>query len=532
MTLLQAQTLRPRRSLGQALIALINQPGFQLGTLLLWALLMNREGVRVPNANEFTYLLYFYKAWHAQFLATDWTFQETTAGHGIFNLALGWITLLMPLESAAWLGRALVWTGAFIGLMRVGRHFQIASWVVWIGILLWLAQRQAPVTVEWIIGTFEAKCIAYICLLFGIDAALRNKNLLAGVLCGLAFTFHTAVGMWGGAALGVAVLLHNPIRETIKFALAVVVFCLPGLISSIPLLFGHHAISAEEAKYIVTTFEPQCLDPLSFPKLWLILMPLLMLFGACYSYWLRAERTARLLFWFELSLASFFLFGVIARLAGRFDLVQLFPLRVFSVFVLLFFYWQMGRIVVDACRRQRRPGANRPPAVVIGFAIVLLLVVPNPLLQFGRMAGTHLHRYQEITTNQLSPNRSEDADFRKAAVWVEANTPQQDVVIAPPWLGDAFYYTRRPLIANWHFPRYDAMTEWRSRIESLVGDVINDPDGPGEIGALSRQRYAKMTTDHVLTLGQKYQAKWLVTSGKYPFEQVYESGNYSVYRLP
>ena len=75
--------------------ALFNNRAFQLASLLAFALVLNREGTWVPSGNEQIYLLYLYKAAHHGFLSTDWTFQEPTAGHLIFNVAFGWTTLEM-----------------------------------------------------------------------------------------------------------------------------------------------------------------------------------------------------------------------------------------------------------------------------------------------------------------------------------------------------------------------------------------------------------------------------------------------------
>lgn len=127
----------------EKVLALLSSRRFQLMTLLVYALFLNREGVRVPSGNELVYLLYVYKAWHPHFMAGDWTFLEPTAGHGFFNFASGWLTLLMPLEWAAWAGRFICWTLTFIGLFRLGEHFRISSWKIWLGILFWMMQRQA-----------------------------------------------------------------------------------------------------------------------------------------------------------------------------------------------------------------------------------------------------------------------------------------------------------------------------------------------------------------------------------------------------
>ncbi len=163
------------------ILRLLNNRWLLIASLLLFALVLNREGDRMPTGNEFVYLLYFFKAWHlSTYLPTDWTFQEPTAGHAVFNYTTGWLTRLVSLTSAAWAGRLCSWVATCIGLFRLGRHYKIPPWAVWGGIVLWLLQRQSTVTGEWMIGSFEAKVIAYPCLLFAIDAALSGRNILAG----------------------------------------------------------------------------------------------------------------------------------------------------------------------------------------------------------------------------------------------------------------------------------------------------------------------------------------------------------------
>src|ERR1700677_693438 len=143
--------------------------------LLVFAVVLNREGQRVPGGNENTYLLYVYKAWHPNFLAIDWTFHETTAGHPVFNFLAGWPTRFISLELLGWIGRFFCWILSFIALLRLGRHFRIPLWLVTTTILIWLCERQAFVATEWIIGTFEAKSVAYVCLLVALDSILRKR---------------------------------------------------------------------------------------------------------------------------------------------------------------------------------------------------------------------------------------------------------------------------------------------------------------------------------------------------------------------
>jgi hypothetical protein len=516
--------------------SLWNNRWLLIGSLLLFALVLNREGDHMPTGNEFVYLLYFYKGWHPTFLSTDWTFQEPTAGHAIFNYACGWLTRLMPLKAAAWLGRLSSWMVTLIGLFRLGRHFKIAPWAVGAGIFLWMLQRQSPVTGEWMIGTFEAKVIAYPCLLFAIDAALSGRSLLAGILAGLAFSFHSAVGMWGGAALGLMVLLHYPIRKTLEFSVAAIVCSLPGLITSWNLVMGPHAISRTEAKYLTTISLPDCFDAAGFPHTWVALLLILPIFAGMFARWKRDDRAVWQLMIFQIALACFFAFGVVSRIIGRFDRVELFPMRVWATFALLLFYWQIMSIVQSLINRKPVPKS------LCAAAIVLFLAMPSPILQLRDMIASHVAKYLHPARAVELTAKGNDADFIAAAKWVSANTPENDVVIAPPWRNDGFYYIRRPLIANWHAPRYDALTEWQQRIESLVGDTSNltyEDAMLGEMAPREWSYYANLSADQIQNIrtrigedGKPWGGKWLITTGHYPYRLAFSAGSYSVYALP
>lgn len=528
--------IAPRRSAFESIAALINSRSFQLMTLLSYAFFLNREGVRVPSGNELVYLLYVYKAWHPHFMAGDWTFLEPTAGHGFFNLASGWLTLLMPLEWAAWVGRFACWVLSFIGLLRLGRHFQIPSWGIWLGVLLWMVQRQAlPTTpwTEWIVGSFEAKCPAYICLIFALDAALRQRPVLAGLLAGLAFSFHSAVGMWGGVAIGWAIVTHLPMRKSALFCAAAIATALPGLLSSLPLVTGSHAINPTEAQFLVTRALPLCLDPFAMEWPYVALLVLMLLFGWQYRRQ-RGGQTASMLFQFQLALAACFEFGFVARALGRFDLVKLYPMRVFAVLTMLFFFWQLIWVASQALKLRRH---NAPALLVTSLGLVIFLGLPSPVARVAAAVAAHLQsRGWTVNPAGIAADADLDSttDFRAAASWIAQNTACDDLVIAPPWRADAYYFIRRPLVANWHAYRYDAMTAWRKRIESLAGDLshlkANDPP-TGDMDLVCRSHYRSLSTADITGLQYTYNAGWIITTGKYPFPLVFSSPTYKVYHL-
>ncbi len=331
-------------------------------------------------------------------------------------------------------------------------------------------------------------------------------------------------------------LLHNPIRKTFKFSIAAILFALPGLILSLPLVFGRHSISPMEAKYLTTIALPDCFDPAGFPHTWVALLLILPIFSWVYTRWNRDDAQLRQLLSFEFALVLFFVFGIIARLKGRFDWVELFPMRVYAVFALLLFFWQLMDVLLRVFRHQSTP------RVVRAFAFLLVLCMPSPVLQLRDMIATHVTKYlHPMHSVELSP-KGEDADFIQAAKWVSdpKNTGAADIVIAPPWRNDGFYYIDRPLIANWHAPRYDRMTEWQDRIESLVGDTAHltyEDALQGEMDLRCWSRYASLSTADIAAIQRKYpngqaHAKWLITTARYPYPLAFSANSYLVYQLP
>jgi len=143
-------------------------------------------------------------------------------------------------------------------------------------------------------------------------------------------------------------------------------------------------------------------------------------------------------------------------------------------------------------------------------------------------------RLQGLAADQLPKWRRGDDDFRTAAKWVRDNTPPDAVVIAPPWRKDAFYFTHRPLVADWHAPRYDAMTEWRQRVEALVGDVSHmdvEDNLAGEMDQTARDHYARLRPAELSAIARRFGGDVLITEGRYDYPALFHRGSYTVYRL-
>src|SRR4030095_10305304 len=109
-----------------------------------------------------------------------------------------------------------------IALLQLGRRFEIPVWMISLSIFLWLLYQQSLVGGEWVLGTFEAKCIAYIFLFFSLSELLKGRDVLGSILLGLCFTFHGVVGMWALLAVGLTVLfLRYPAARLAKMGVCV-----------------------------------------------------------------------------------------------------------------------------------------------------------------------------------------------------------------------------------------------------------------------------------------------------------------------
>jgi hypothetical protein len=227
----------------------------------------------------------------------------------------------------------------------------------------------------------------------------------------------------------------------------------------------------------------------------------------------------------------FFYLGIVGRAAGRFAFVEMFPMRCYAVIGLLLFFWQLAAVLYS----RFTAAARRPSIALIVFGLLIFCSLPSAVLELRDMILIHFSRFHQLTTGNLSVQRNDDANFRAAAGWINAHTGETDIVIAPPWRTDGFYYLRRPLIANWHAPRYDAMDQWRQRIESLVGNLsrLTAADATdGNMDAEARHHYQQLSPGDIQQIQKLYGGKWLVTSGKYAYPLKFSAGDCSVYRLP
>ena len=468
----------------------------------------------VPSSNENTYLLLMAQQWDPTLLARDWTFAAPVYSHLVFSSLFGLLTIPFSMETAGWIGRILSWLLILLALIRLGRSFDIPLWMISLSIFLWLLYQQAPVGGEFVLGTFEAKSVAYIFLFFGLSELVRGRDLLASFLLGLCFTFHAVVGMWALLSVGLSVLfLRYPFARLAKMAACVLIAAAPGLIVIWPTISGNWGFTQEQAKFLALVAAPFHMDPLSFPKRDVFLLLVLFCFDWLYFRSAPENKTFRLLNCFLFFLGLFFVAGIVARLTEHYRFLFYFPFRLFPVLVPLFFFF----CLMSACHRSTflRTGGRW----LLAVGIVALLSFPSVAGQLIDQAKRHYGYFSQYYDWD---------DMQKAFIWVSTNTPRDSTVILPPWRKESFYLTKRATVAHWPSPRMDRISEWQERIQALLGNFSIEDD---HLGQKWEEHYNRLSEAEIAAIAAKYGGDYLISEGSYRYPILFDSGTYKVYTL-
>lgn len=478
-------------------------------TFLLGAIFL-LVGKKPPFGNEYAYLLRLITTYNSDFLLNDATFAFPANEHWLFNHLFGILTLVFSIEFISWSGRIVCWIVLLFAVMRLAKQWEIPLWMVTASILLWLCRGQSIIGDEWIFGTFEAKCVAYICLLFALDGFSREKVVYPAILLGLTLSFHPAVGLWGGLATGLALLFCRwNLAKLLTVGGITAAFSLPGVVP----LFTEisNTASIVEWKFIVLVRLPNLLDPFSWSLSKICLVYLQLVFCLIFYYFNSLADRRKFLTGFLSALGLFFTIGFFLRGFEQYELLRFMPTRLFPVFAPLFFFFSFA----EAYRLK----LFAPPfsaVAAVGFACLLLW--QSPLTTASD---------QLVQTYQTWRSNADDA--AKSFVWLRENTPNGVTVIAPPWRQDFWYLSHRAQAVSSGYTPFAGMQEWRERLEILSGESLLQK-GRREHVEMSAFYHA-LTTDTINEIAGRCRAEYLVSESEYPYPIVFTSGKSKVYRL-
>lgn len=470
-------------------------------------------GKPAPYSNENSYLLRLVKTYHPDFLLNDITFGTPANEHWLFDHVFGALTFFLSIEAIAWIGRISCWLILIYALMRLGRNWKIPLWMISVSIFLWLCLGQSVVGDEWMVGSFEAKCIAYICLIFALDGFCGGREIYPAILLGLSFSFHPAIGLWGipASILGLAVFRWDFFRVLkITFISGLV-----SLFGVIPLLFsevgGGSVNSSADWEFFVLVGYPFHFDPASWAKSSIALLFFIMAFCLMFYYKNKQEKAQKFLITFLSVLCVFFIAGLILRYFEQYELLRFMPMRLFPIFAPLFFLFTLCKAFEE---RIFAPPVSK--TMIVSFICLLGWISP---------LSTGFYRIQQTAQTWLVEKDGAVESF----VWLKENTPNGTIVIAPPWRNDFWYYSERAQVVSYVHSPVSNLVEWRTRLNALIGER------PLEKGVREKEEmeefYYNLTAEQIGEIAGKYNAQYLVSEGKYSFPVVFESGDFKVYKL-
>lgn len=170
-------------------------------------------GYSVPSVNEPHYWSKASHFWDSSFGKGD-LFLESGDAHWLFFATFGVLTQLLPLPTAVWTGRFLVWLGLTWSWTILARSLWVRQNVQGDEKALCLNQQVMPLTGtfwslvwlagmhwghwagEWVVGGCESKGIAYAFIFLGMSMAIQKKWTLTWTFLGLASAFHVVTGVW------------------------------------------------------------------------------------------------------------------------------------------------------------------------------------------------------------------------------------------------------------------------------------------------------------------------------------------------
>ncbi len=468
-------------------------------------------GKPVPYSNEFSYLLRLRTVYDSGYLANDTTFSTPSDEYWLFDHLFGLLTFFLSIEIIGWLGRIACWAVLLFALIKLGKRWRIPVWMISVSIFLWLSVGQSIVADEWMIGGFEAKCAAYICLIFALELFCDERDFLPAILLGLSFAFHPVVGLWGIAAAVPAFLyVKRDIRRTIKISAVAAVFSLIGAIPLLQMRAESVMPTIENLKYFQLVKLPQHFDPFSWAASAILLQFIILVFCLVVYFQSKKQKPLEFLTAFLTILGVFFAVGILARLLELYELMKYTPTRLFAVFIPLFFFFYLSK----AYRESLLP----KPLPLILFSTIAFLSIWNTL---------PLRAYDQVRETYRVWTEEPD-DTARAFGWLKNNTPQDAIVIAPPWRYDFWYLSERAEAVNFHKPVIADIGEWQARLENLVG---RDVPGTMREEAEIMKFYFDLEKKTIDLLAEKYNAAYFISESDYPYPVVFSKGKVKIYRL-
>jgi hypothetical protein len=483
--------------------------------LLVWLVLAGDGAWPIPDVNEAHYLTKARHFWEPDWIAND-LFLNSRDSHVVFFTTFGGLAHVLPLPTAALVGRLLQWLCLAWGWRRlsyaVAPRFGLAALTAAGAVALGERGHMAG---EWIVGGFEAKAFAYALVFSALADLIAGRwNRALGQL-GAATALHVLVGGWSLAAVGAAWLALGRPRPSLRsMAPGLIVaasFAAIGLVPALALQRGVDVATRALADQIYVFARlghhlvPQQFAP-EFVARHLVLWGLWI--AACYA------RPAGPL-------------GLVRRFVAAAGLIAGVGLVIAFAFpepsargaALLRFYWfrlsdvapalglalELGAAALSATRTTRR------------FAYAALAVVG--VLHLG---AVQVERWQApLGRGERLAYPENLAPWRDVCAWIRTHTPREALFLTPRQFYTFKWYAERADVAIWKDIPQDAagIVAWQQRLEAIYG--------------AEHSWFNFMPLDRVKSLARRYDIDYLVAyrEPSLALPVAYSNNDFVVYEL-
>jgi hypothetical protein len=493
-----------------------------------------------PDVNEAHYLAKAKHYWDPSWCPDD-RFLDSADAHLVFNWTFGWLTLYFSLPIVAWIGRGLTWTLLAWAWRRLS--YALVPWpvasVLSASLMILFSQR-CHMAGEWIVGGVEAKGFAFVLVILGMEAIVRNRWRRVWLLLGAAASFHVLVGGWSVIAAGLALLVQRkdrpPLLPLVPWLAGGFLLALPGLAPAVALTWDIDPDIVRQANVIyVFRRLSHHLVLHKLPAFYIVRHIGLALVWCALVYALRREQAQRRLHAFVAGAVLIALTGAIVDFATRGDPAM-------AARLLRYYWFRLSDAVLPMGVALASIGAiqfinRRRPAVA-----QWCLVVAASIAAFNLAATMLVRRHdprpradlQTLPGNPLDAGRTR-ANFHqwlRACHWIATHTEPDDRFLTPRWQQTFKWYAGRSEVVNWKDVPQDAKTlvEWWARYREVY---------PYEV---VQQGLASHGEQHIIELARKHDAQYILidrhhSQRRLGLPRVYPTpwqpdATYEIYRIP
>ncbi|MDA7950526.1 MAG: hypothetical protein MPJ24_03475 [Pirellulaceae bacterium] len=458
---------------------------------LLVLILFVFAGRAAPGDNEAHYLCKAKHYWDATFCEGDF-FLDTHDTHLVFYWTIGLCTTIFSLETTAWIGRILSWLLLAHAWQRLNRQMRFPAGlsVLTLGLFMGILSRY-HMAGEWVIGGIEAKCFAYIFLLYGLEAILANRWKIAWPLLGIASAWHVVVGGWGAIAAfavwGIAGRREISFPKMLPSLLLGGVFSLGGLLPAIEMSGG------ETAETLLTAYRIQVYERLPHHLLF-SKMPshhvlrqavLVAIWGILTCLFFQGEsKNISEEIRFKVKRLTLFTGATLGITFAGICIDKFLADRSWLEVNLLRFYWfRLSEVIVSMQVGLLMPivaflyGTKWPRAQRVAWGILLftgVYVISGPVYENWRdpRPKSIAQGQGRIANDPKGYDRqiSQAASWRATCQWIDNNIPNDSLILTPRHQQTFKWYAKRAEVVTYKDMPQDptAVLEWKSRVQATL----------------------------------------------------------------